>query len=414
MTATVTTTDRNQTVGAIVLGGNFVGLGIVRSLGRRGIPVWVVDADRTKSIAQFSRYTKRFIESRQDVHELLLKEGQEHDLKGWVIFPVSDEYVEAVSTHHRSLSAIYRLVTPPLEITRFAIDKRLTYSKARELGIAAPWTAVSGASVESCARDARYPAILKPAVNHHFFPHTNIKALAASSPSELLQRHAQMSRFIPSDEILIQERIPGDGENQYSYCAVCVEGRVRVGFVARRRRQYPVDFGNASSFVETMPQPKVEADGRRFLEGIGFDGMAEVEFKFDPRDGQHKILDVNPRPWGWHTLSGAAGVDFAYLLWQIKVGMNVPDLPPLRHAAWIREITDVLAIAKSPRRGQEITQLLKWLLRWRVTPATFSFLDPMPFVGEFVLWASHGGSRQKVAREALATECYGIDGSQTK
>ena len=34
--------------GAIVLGGNFVGLGIVRSLGAHGIPVWVIDSDRSK------------------------------------------------------------------------------------------------------------------------------------------------------------------------------------------------------------------------------------------------------------------------------------------------------------------------------------------------------------------------------
>src|SRR2546427_3007293 len=46
----------------------------------------------------------------------------------------------------------------------------------------------------------------------------------------------------------------------------------------------PVDFGNASTFVETTSQSVIAADGRRFLEGIGFDGMAEVEFKFDPRE----------------------------------------------------------------------------------------------------------------------------------
>jgi predicted ATP-grasp superfamily ATP-dependent carboligase len=119
--------------GAIVLGGNFVGLGIVRSLGARGIPTWVIDTDRSKSIAQFSRYTKRFVESMEPVGDLLLAESQRHNLDGWVVFPVTDECVEALAIHHQSLSSVFRLTTPPLEITRFALDKRLTYCKADEL-----------------------------------------------------------------------------------------------------------------------------------------------------------------------------------------------------------------------------------------------------------------------------------------
>ena len=93
--------------GAIVLGGNFVGLGIARSLGARGIPVWVLDADRSKSISQFSRYTRRFIETRESVVDVLLEEGRRHNLNGWVLFPVTDEYVEILSANRQELETIY-------------------------------------------------------------------------------------------------------------------------------------------------------------------------------------------------------------------------------------------------------------------------------------------------------------------
>src|SRR2546427_10481096 len=121
----------------------------------------------------------------------------------------------------------------------------------------------------------------------------------------------------------------------------------------------PVDFGNASTLVEQTSQSVIAADGRRFLEGIGFDGMAEVEFKFDPRDGRYKILDVNPRPWGWHTLGKAAGIDFPYLLWQQKMGLDVSPIHSQDSASWLREITDLIAIAKSPHRKAEIKRLLR-------------------------------------------------------
>jgi D-aspartate ligase len=387
--------------GAIVLGGNFVGLGIVRSLGARGIQTWVIDAHRSKSIAQFSRYTTRFIETKEAITDVLLAMGRQHQLNGWVIFPVVDEYVEILSANRDALSSIYKVTTPPLEVTKFALDKRLTYSRANELGVAAPWTAVGDSVADLEEEGIPYPVILKPAINHHFFPQTNIKALPAETPTELKRGFAQMSRFIPPNEILVQERIPGRGENQFSFCALCENGRVLASLVAQRRRQYPVDFGNASTFVETTNQPVVEAAGRRFLGSIGLDGLAEVEFKFDPRDGKYKILDVNPRPWGWHGLGKAAGIDFPYLLWRQAVGLPVAPVDRPHKAAWIREITDFVAIAKSRNRMAELKTLLKALYSGKFTSATFSLGDPVPFFAEFALWISSGFSRQKKAKEFL-------------
>jgi predicted ATP-grasp superfamily ATP-dependent carboligase len=249
-----------------------------------------------------------------------------------------------------------------------------------------------------------YPVILKPAVNHHFFPQTNLKALAANNAAELYARFAQMSRYIPASEILVQERIPGNGESQFSFCGICSGGKVTDSLVAKRRRQFPIDFGNASTFVETTEQCVVESGGRSFLESIGFDGMGEVEFKYDTRDGKYKILDVNSRPWGWHTLGKAAGVDFSYLLWRQRVGLPAPAASECRAAAWIREITDAAAILKAYNRPAEIKVLLKAIRSRRLTFATFGFLDPIPFFAEIVLLFSAGSSRQNKAKEFLRNE----------
>jgi D-aspartate ligase len=407
----MTNTDKSRP-GAIVLGGNFVGLGIVRSLAAHGIPTWVFAADRSTSLAQFSRYTTRFVETKASIVDALLSEGRKHQLNGWVLFPVVDEYVEALSANRELLSSIYRVTTAPPEVTRFALDKRLTYQRANELGVAAPWTAVANSLAEIEAESIPYPVILKPAINHHFFPQTNIKALPVENPAQLQRAFAQMSKYISPDEILVQERIPGSGENQFSFCAVCKDGHAYASLVAQRRRQYPVEFGNASTFVQTTDQPIVEAAGRQFLESIGFDGMAEVEFKFDPRDGKYKILDVNPRPWGWHALGKAAGMDFPYLLWRQAVGLPVTPVNTHHRAAWIREITDVVAIAKSRSRMTEIKMLLKALYNSRLTSATFSLLDPLPFFAEFALWISSGISRQKKAKRILDLDPPGSNHGQ--
>ena len=98
---------------------------------------------------------------------------------------------------------------------------------------------------------------------------------------------------------------------------------------ARRTRQYPVDFGHSSSFVETIDEPGVEAaDG--VLAAMRDTGLAEVEFEYDRRDGRYKLLEANPRTWTWHALCRRAGVDFPDLLWLASHGSTRSAAPRSR------------------------------------------------------------------------------------
>jgi predicted ATP-grasp superfamily ATP-dependent carboligase len=47
--------------------------------------------------------------------------------------------------------------------------------------------------------------------------------------------------------------------------------------------------------TSTVDEPKVAEPAIRLLEAVGFTGIVEVEFKTDSRDGQYKVLNVNPR-----------------------------------------------------------------------------------------------------------------------
>src|SRR5262245_13977626 len=86
--------------GAVVLGGDFNGLAIVRSLGRCGVPVCVIDDE--SSIARASRYTTHAVRVpslRDDaaVVDAVLEVGQRLGLDGWVLYPTRDEIVAALS-----------------------------------------------------------------------------------------------------------------------------------------------------------------------------------------------------------------------------------------------------------------------------------------------------------------------------
>ena len=100
-------------------------------------------------------------------------------------------------------------------------------------------------------------------------------------------------------------------------------------------------------------------------------------------------------------------MDFSYLLWRQAIGWPVVAITGNRDAAWIREITDFVSIAKSPNRMAEVKRLLKALNRGRLTSGTLSLLDPIPFFAEFALWISSGVSRQRKAKKFLQLKPLG-------
>ena len=115
-------------------------------------------------------------------------------------------------------------------------------------------------------------------------------------------------------KILIQELIPGGPRHLFSFCPLFKDGQVLAGITGRRARQHPMDFGHASTYAESIKVPELEIMGTKFLKAIKYYGLAEVEFMQDPRDGIFKLIEVNPRIWGWHTLAVGSGVDLPYLL----------------------------------------------------------------------------------------------------
>jgi D-aspartate ligase len=334
----------SKNVGAVVLGGDFQGLGIVRSIGRRNAPVCVIDDEY--SIARFSHYTTHAVrvpDLRDETRtvEAVLDVGRRLGLEGWVLYPTRDEIVAALSRHRPALTEVFRVPTPGWQSVQWAWDKRNTYRLAQELGIPTPRTwyprDLDGLKEIECEP----PLVIKPAIKEHFIYATKAKAWRVNTRHELEKRFLDALAIVPRGEIMVQELIPGDGRQQYAYCAFFKNGGAIGSMVARRRRQHPPEFGRASTFAETVDVPLLEELSHRFLRAIDYYGLAELEYKLDPRDGQFKLLDVNARTWGYHTLGLQAGVDFPYLLFLDQLGGPAAVCRSQPGVRWIRLVTDV-------------------------------------------------------------------------
>jgi D-aspartate ligase len=375
-------------IGAVVVGGDYQGLGIVRSLGRQNVPVCVIDDEN--SIARFSRYTTHAIavkslRAEREAADTVLEVGRRLDLKGWVVYPTRDETVAALARYRSTLAEFFRVPTPHWDTIQWVWDKRNTYRLAGELGIPTPrtWYLHDIAELERISADP--PFAIKPAIKEHFIYATKAKAWRANNRPELSELFRRAAAHVGPGEVMVQELIPGDGRQQFAYCAFFKEGRSLASMVVRRSRQHPPEFGRASTFVETVELPLLETLSERFLQAINYYGLVELEYKLDPRDGQYKLLDVNARTWGYHTLGLGAGVDFPYLLFADQVGESVQPCRGRAGVSWIRLITDVpTGILEILGGRQDFRAYLESLKRCHVE-SVFSREDPFPGLLELAL-----------------------------
>ncbi|HLJ04495.1 MAG TPA: ATP-grasp domain-containing protein [Solirubrobacteraceae bacterium] len=375
--------------GAVVVGGDYQGLAIARSLGRRGVDVVVVDDEL--SISRFSRYVSRSVrvaglrEHRRTI-ETLLAIADRLGLDGWVLYPTREETVAAIARHREELVPRFRVPTPPWEVVRWAWDKRNTYARAAELGIPAPRTWTLSGLDDLASVDGEPPFVIKPAIKEHFLYATRRKAWSAATRAELETRVADAAELIGPAEVIVQELIPGPGAAQLAYCGFFKDGHAHARMTVRRRRQHPPDFGRSSTLAQTIEDPGLTEPSERFLRSIGYYGLVEVEYKYDERDGQAKLLDVNARTWGYHGLGARAGVDFPAHLYADQLGLPPPDRGLARTGvSWVRLATDV------PTAGLE---LVRGALGWREYLASlrsvrvesvFAREDPLPGVAELAL-----------------------------
>jgi D-aspartate ligase len=380
--------EMSAKVGAVVVGGDFHGLGIMRSLGSRGVPICVVDDEY--SIGRFSRYATHSVRApslrkERETVDFLLAMGRRMNLKGWVLFPTRDELVAAFSRHRDELAEFFRVPTPDWGTVKWAWNKWNTYSLAEKLGIPIPRTWCPKSLEDIDAIDAPFPLGVKPAVKEDFFYATKAKAWRANNRDELKSLFLRATAHVGLNEILVQEIIPGDGRCQFSSCVFFKNGEAIATMEAQRWRQHPPEFGRAATFVESVELPEIVPPTLRFLREINYYGLAEVEYKLDPRDGKYKLLDVNARTWGFHALGRPAGVDFSYLLFADQIGEVVERCHGRPGVGWIRMITDIPTSIAGILHGRLDLDTYSTSLQTFGVESVFSREDIIPSLAEIAL-----------------------------
>ncbi|WP_144576783.1 polysaccharide deacetylase family protein [Agrobacterium sp. DE0009] len=367
--------------GVVIVGGAHGTLALARSLGALDVPVVYLTHDSPlPRWSRFVRKTIRWAGPHDAGAALFLNQlAETHGLKGYLLVPSGDGEVQLVSQHRDELSALYRIILPNWAELKWLCEKPLLYQRALELGVSIPRTYALASAADIEALDVAFPIILKPNMGGGDTVIARAKVVRADDRRTLRSAFADASAEIGASNVVVQQLIPGGGESQFSYAALWLDGEPVAEFTARRARQYPVNFGYTSTRVEVIDNRQAVDAARKILRLARHSGLVEVEFKFDSRDGELKLLDVNPRPWSWFGLCRAAGVDLGALLWRVANEASTNQSATARQGvSWSYLIRDTVAAFTLARRGQaRMTDYFASLIKIR-SWAAFALNDPMP------------------------------------
>jgi predicted ATP-grasp superfamily ATP-dependent carboligase len=106
-------------------------------------------------------------------------------------------------------------------------------------------------------------------------------------------------------------------------------------------RQHPLDFGNATTYAETIDIPELKQYAERILLAADYNGLCEVEFKMDERDNQYKFLEVNTRTWKWHSIANKAETPFLKQFYLYLNGTEITPVNGFKKTSFFHLITDI-------------------------------------------------------------------------
>lgn len=361
-------------------------LGVFRSLGRLGIPVYGMHAsdDAPALRSRYARGHFRWDLDREPAArsvERLLAIADELGQRP-VLLPTNDETALFVAAHADRLRGAYRFQENPIELVQRLYDKRTMNRLARQHGIPTADTLVPRSRQEVCAfaADTQFPVMLKGGDGIRLSQRTGEKMRIVRSAAELLDAYDEMEDFAQPD-LMLQEYIPGREDAQWMFNGYFDDrSDCLFGVVGQKLRQTPPYTGMTCLGV-CARNDEVDALTRRFMKELGYRGILDIGYRFDARDGRYKVLDVNPRLGATFRLFvGEDGLDVARALYLDLTGQPVPSSTARPGRRWLVEELDLASSLRYRRDG--VLTVGDWL-RSFVGVREAAWLaadDPRPFL----------------------------------
>jgi D-aspartate ligase len=377
-------------------------LGIARSLGQQGVPVYAMVEDRFSPVAM-SRYlagalicdtrggnTERLITLLTSIREQLSRVA--------ILVPTDDAAAIFIAEHAEVLEKFYLFPSIPKELARRLTNKKDLYSLCRSIGVPCP-EAVFPESINDVIEFmecATFPVVVKAADSRRL-PQNVRPTSIIGTPSELLALYNRAEN-LKSPNLIFQEYIPQSCAEDWIFHGYRnPRTDCSVAFTGKKLRSFPPFAGMTTLGIPVANEP-LRRQTEKLLRAINYSGVIDLDYRLDKRDGQYKLLDFNPRIGAnFRMFEDCAGVDVVRALHLDLTGRKVFQLPAIEGRTFIVESYDPFASLSYIRQNRLSVREWWESLKGRREFAWLSLADLNPFLMMWIrlLMQTIGGKLRK-------------------
>jgi len=362
-------------VPVVVVGGTLNALGVVRSLARGGMPIFLVVTTPWR-VAAWSRFCKIVRIPTVKGHGLVdgLTELSSRIGEPAVLFLTEDRDVEVVSTFREELENRFHFCLPPKEMIRTLLDKTLFQKFAEREGFSVPRAIVVGEVGDlSLLEDLALPVVIKP---HNFQMVSDRGAKRAVRVDTFEQaRDAATEMLESAGRIVVQEWIEGaDSDIFFTLFACDSSCRMTALFSGRKLTCDPREVGSTAVCVAAGEAGDELAKlTLQFIAKVRYQGVGSLEFKRDRKTGKFVIIEPTVGRTDWQEeIATLCGVNIPLIAYWAELGCTFEQTPDKSvQVAW-----------RSSTKHRPPTGAL--LRGTRIVDGHFRLADPLPGLYQYM------------------------------
>lgn len=268
--------------------------------------------------------------------------AHEHADKKIILLGAGDNYVNMITKYKEQLKENVIVPFVSHKLMNALQKKDFFYNLCDEVRINYPGTVViTKDSKRDFDMPFAYPVILKSSESVHYWDYPfegQEKVFTIENRKELDETIAKIYQTGYSENLIIQDRVPGNDESMYVLTSYSDQnGKVVMmcpGHVLLEEHT-PTGKGNHAVII-TVENEELIKQGKAYLEHINYVGFSNFDVKYDSRDGKYKFFEINTRLGRSNYYVTGSGFNIArYLVEDYIYNQTFDFATPKENSLWL-------------------------------------------------------------------------------
>lgn len=379
----------------VIFGDNITSFSVIRGLRHLDLDMFMI-SDTGTGMGVHSRYIMETVVLHPDdpeyVNRLIQWIQRRFTQKPILMIAGNDDALIRLSREHQRLSEYAHPTFPAWDVVDQVINKEHAYEKARDLGVPTIDTRRINSPTalhQYLESDAKlsYPVYLKCANSRQFYGRFGLKGVLCHSDKEVRTAYERYDGFL--EALLLQDYLPGDID-QISAVLLVLNPEGRTTAVAVNEKVRAAKIGGPTTLSSSLWNDRMVDHAVKLAESIGYCGFVGVQFKYDPRSGDHKFLEINGRFSVSLSLAQRCGINMAEMVYLEQTGQRAEVLAGYRRRypdkvlLWY-PLSDIRVLFQK-RFYRNPGQFLRPLFGAGYVNEPFSIKDPKPMLMLYLVY----------------------------